>query len=571
MNKKALKVHIIERENILYGNYSPLKGVTNQISPIASGDPFPTITAVHESIHRDLTVASEIGFFEMLLSQFLTIKTTTFQISLKRRINEMRSVLKQIITASWMTHESAATYSSIIAELGNRKEELWQYLEILPSTYQEAYSKFSYTFGDCYNNELEGLVKGQIAKNISRAALDVPILTTFPSFKDVKEKKIRDFLIANHPDKRQEEILESINKKKLQNILVKKSITYLEENGMTSLKLQGISITMETFIKLVSKLDLFILEELKNFFPDLVTTDIAIQKSLRKETTGIWNKDWQVYGIEVDYQHFEPEKDSSLETDSLLDNQTSIVPINKSYLLRKYFTPLPLKEVPKYVETIKKVGADLVIFISHFKNSSPIKISDNYDHPANQILFFTYPWQWEGDDRMEVITNSKDENQYMELLALSCSENDLDQLLKYLADVKIVWLISNNNFNKLKASQRNINPRMGWVLVYRYSSSPRQILQVCSEKFASDELGVIFYAKPDERSGDKLLFVLLILEDKRQVHIFPFSFPSIIAALLQEKLNKLPKVNIWDGEKVMSSGLASILADIVLMFFTHDS
>ena len=565
MNMNAPRSHVEERMNLLtLGYFSPLDHTVHQFLPSMTGDSNALVTAAHEATHRDLAVSSDLGFFERLLGAFVTFRFPATQSVGSHRAKQLRSVLEESIRSSWHTHESAATYCSITQFFGENNAERASYLTSLPSDYRAAYDIYGKVFCGLSAVSIKFQLGRQLAKNVSRVALDIPVWNAFRSFDSVTPENAAVFFAHYSPDQRQLKLLERLAEPGCLERLMHGGEAFLRKHelaGQTTNYIHGLA----DVVKLWSELDMFFLSELRRSFPDLVLCDVRQQLQLRRELWESWREDWSAFGVEAEVDIYDPSENAEREVDSMLDASVEIGPAGDTFFGQIPFTSRTTQDVEDYVATLARHGSGLVVSVMPFASNQSVKLGHR-TLPPKHLIMYTHAWQWGGDDRMNQIFAAIKSEPLMRPASILCAWQELAYVTAAIERVDTVWLrdyeleqIARGRFGY------HMPPLKGWSLISRHRSSARDILDVCACLSSVGDVGAFVLAREKQSSIPDAEFVVLV-EARHKVHLFPFA--AHLHLHLFEMVHRLPRVRWWSRDEVSDSGLGEVLRDVVAIFFT---
>lgn len=542
-------------EIITVGYFSPEQGLIHLLVPSTIGDLHPHVIALHEHTHRDLTILSELGFFETLLG-----KLATFIIPPPREAVRTRKILENIVANSWIVHESAAVFCSLILAFANCPEKLSDYLGSLPDSYRSAFNVYHRLLGVPVigeENEAESWALVEIARTISQAALDVPILMTFESYARVSEASVATFLKQENPDYRQEQILTKLVKKG--------TLTELTEVAKSFLKQQISKVSQDprTKLRILTQLDEVIMNKLHEQIPEIIALRSASERyQQQKKVFANWQREWISRGYKrANLLQLTPLNGPSLDMIGVMESMVvEIIPVLQEIpFLTPRFSSLRPESVSKHVKALRDIDSDLIVCILYNPTEKPVEITSNVILEAGHCGFLSLPWKWHSNASMiGDIWKVASEEALTRPSFASCPIEQVQDLINAYASPNIVWVSLLEMEEMVLSTDKKLPTIEGMRFVCATSSTVKQFLRKCERLAKDDNLKVWFTV------FEQATFAVAFSVNTATFYVFPITYAT--TALIFEALTQIKGIAfVYEGDELQSE--KDVLADLLALFY----
>jgi hypothetical protein len=547
--------HLAARFSATYGHFDSASGTYEQTLPHLTDDPYPDVTSVHEAIHRDLTAASELGYFERLVHLvFRSAQQSSTDgerraskvLTLLRRprptaafLHDMGPVLDLLIGCSWQCHESAATFSSLVL-LVPKPEEKERYLALLPGGYRSAYRLLDASLGFLLETGYDPVVVTQMGKCIAHGSLNVPILDGFRSVADVNEQKVGQFLEIHHPDRRQKQLLQMMEANVARD-LAQAGTDWLDQLG----GLDDCSPSEE--IQRVSSLDLFLLEALQALAPAIVLWRPPKEQAARlNEHHSAWRRSLQRSGLSAAartrFRFRDPSGDGSSEIVGTYHHETIGFDVSRLRYRRDPFERVvPAAELSDHIGSVTKLKGDFLVRLVTSHGLAPIRVGENESVASHEMALITWPWQWEPGDPSDPIWHTTDPTARRSLFRFRLA--DSAEALTAFEGARVVWVRSCESEALVSIAGFALPNGPGWNLFFRERSSAADIVDFAKTCLPGTR---VFFLEHYLRQGEPV-FCCFFRPTSGSIDLFPVtnrvqglvSAPLVLAGMVQADEDEL--------------------------------
>lgn len=580
MDSKELEWHIKERISQIAGWYSAIDDSVHVSIPTFTKNPYGQITHIHEELHKELTRGSELGFFELLLGRLIS-----FVVAPSLEVKKAYNILGLTVKNSWMTHESRAVYGSIMTSFVNSPDRCLDIIKHLPNNYKTAYQKYSDIIGSPTDKLriTRILALHHLAGSISKAALNVPIVTRFKSYKEVSDENVADFFGQYNPDIRQSKILEQLNRRQEDlNLILEKAESFLKKQIVFDNKyLENTRESLEVikeFIRIGFRLeDDIIMKELRVLLPQIVCNINGWWFSYnqtferRRQMFNNWRHEWVSRGYKkAELLEFESrttleeaiEESIEKSIDEILKESTIIAsPFERSPLSRYTFKDISPYSIKQRIEAIRKIYDKLLVLVSYNPSKTTLQVGPETRLLPQSVIFEICPWRF---DRLQWIKIIDERINYR----YSCMVEHAQKIINLFTNLNTIWIRWLELEDLMKNSGKLLDFKdLSFICAVWCSIS--KIIEKCKWLAINDKLTAFFVSEgPELFKTQNTTFIIGVLPKKETYYIFPLPFTPYGDIITKKTLNNTNNITWLERkEEIMEIKNLDILLGVISIVY----
>lgn len=556
---------------IKVGGFSPVGQVAHidYLNLMQTRVPEEVITVLHEEVHFELTMRSDLGVFEVFIGKLIEPVFAP-----ESEVEKAHSILQDTVGSSWLTHESCAEYVSAMQVFKGSHDRFLAYLDSRPDDppYKTALLAYSTVLGlppaTGGTESTRSVALCRLAGCISEAALNVPILTRFKSYPDVTKEEVAHFLKLHNPDARQEKILTRLRDQEILSHLLDAAESFLEKE-VPKIQSKGVIDAFRELALILADLDMVLMKELQVLLPEM---SIWLPESKRIEQwQAVWEA-WRNEWISRGYEGAEQQKliiraASNGTVRHIIDDylERIIVGIVTEDIpfYRLIFTPLSLDAIKTNIEAVRAIHADILVCVGYNSSETPIKLGSGIRWEAQSVTFHACSWQLHNNQPPHAVPRS--------CLSFSCPIEQAREVIGIWSSPKTVWVRWLECEKEILNLGKELPEFDGISFICAMSSSAAQVIETCKQLAAQSSLIAHFITARSRtlEVKEQAMFLAAVVPDKRTSYIFPVSLP--MSPVIKEALADIDNITFLEElEEVRAMEDIEIHNEIMLLFYGVD-